>query len=495
MFDFGSFACEPGARGITKMMNLLKVRFIKFLRKKNGSTLIWAMIVAVIITLVIAAGLTQVQRQQNSAVTQHVENQAYYSAMSVTQSMINWLSGASSAEPESAQMTLIEWILENQYSLADSQKDTDGYFGIPINNNADFLDALGTITIKTKYDSETGTIYIKTHAEYAGQTASIIGTLSKGEGDPIPEPIDPTGGKVEPPEDTIFIKPPAVTPPTSLDIKSNTTPSPYPLDPNVDKFKDIWIHDGGKAFIPSGKGFITEMIYILPGGSITGTQNGNYPAMNINFFLYASKPGEKQALLNLTGGNQAFPIKDIWIQPPFPKEDGSLGLCAKIVLPLRDTNANKDGQLLMPKGMGVHLPIGFNEGDKIKVPLTNTNYTTYNAALNSIGIYITGNLCNICNRPGMAHYDASTFPFCPEMRIITNQEPEKCPHGITPPEDCEECFPKPCPHGVLPKEACEECFPLPCPHGIIPQADCKECFPPPGPPVVWGAGGTGFTRG
>ena len=149
--------------------------FIRRISGKAGSALIWALAVALILAIVLAAGLNMVQRQQNQNVQQHIENQAYFTAMSVTQAVVNWFSGTAydtlgDRDPagHEQQIALINWLIapENQGKeievLADlSLGETAGEYKVFLSSD------------------DGNEITVRTVATYAGATESVIGTLTE----------------------------------------------------------------------------------------------------------------------------------------------------------------------------------------------------------------------------------------------------------------------------------------------------------------------------
>ena len=143
------------------------------LKRKDGSTLIWALIVVVIITLVLAAGFNMVQRQQNSAVASHIESQAYFSAMSVNRAIIEWLSGTEFSFIEGTEYTgtdervkFINWVLSKE----------EGKWHTFLLDKMDFPDTLGTFEIFVKH--ENGNIFLRTTATFNNESRTIVGTLT-----------------------------------------------------------------------------------------------------------------------------------------------------------------------------------------------------------------------------------------------------------------------------------------------------------------------------
>jgi hypothetical protein len=175
-------------------------RFRNGLRGKAGSTLIWALIIVVIITLVLAAGFAIVQRQQNSAVSQHIENQAYYSAMSVTQAIMTWLHGTGSVETiiegeeddplqttvKTPQQILLEYISNPDINAPgiDIPIQLDMIPGPGVTGSADLDRALRDVQVYASWDwiseaDKTQVITFTVVSNYLSDTATVSAKISK----------------------------------------------------------------------------------------------------------------------------------------------------------------------------------------------------------------------------------------------------------------------------------------------------------------------------
>ena len=158
--------------------------FIRFVKGKAGSALIWALAVAIILTIVIAAGLNIVQRQQNQNVQQHIENQAYFSAMSVNRAIMQWLDNTSyvytdgeNQDGDTPQVKFLNNILSNneneEIALDISFANLTGELPVSlesINNYAKFSE---NPAVPNEF-----TITIFTTASYYGDTATVSGVIS-----------------------------------------------------------------------------------------------------------------------------------------------------------------------------------------------------------------------------------------------------------------------------------------------------------------------------
>jgi len=312
-------------------------------KSKAGSALIWALAIALILSIVLIAGLGMVQRQQNQNVQQHIENQAYFSAMSVTQAVVGWLSGTNydtlgGVTPgQEAQFEFINWITD------PANRNTEK----PLVSNA-LLDParpeLGTYSVFVKSSEDGSEITFRTVATHADATETVIGTMSKtstadiiyGEKDPwspiqVPPPIAtvdgntlirpgmadvnistltgytsgaPAGGSYRIPNgstttvtsgcnvlvasgnnSTVVINTTQVI--NLLVIKANTMV--IPSNGTNLNIRNIVIESGGILNAANGAGYEgTENIYVMPGGRFINTSNSQWRVL-ANVWIYASE--------------------------------------------------------------------------------------------------------------------------------------------------------------------------------------------------------------
>jgi Tfp pilus assembly protein PilX len=347
-------------------MYLIKIfsptKFRNRLRGKAGSTLIWALIVVVIITLVLAAGFSIVQRQQNSAVSQHIENQAYYSAMSANRALLSWLhnTGFEFADGEltsgdTAQGKLIDYILSKP-------KDT------PIKIEANFFET-GALNGESPRTFETVTIYatrttktviengssvqadvitFSTTAEYLGDSATVSGSISntvseweeggdeevdtwiKLEVNPAPDKskestIDTLGsGNIRNNSTTnALLVPKGITASTfsqTNNIKRIYVEGTLELSNNI-RVDEIVIEPGGVVHFASNslsinQGVAAGTLYIKPGGTVTIASNiGGSIAPNMVAVIYAWLPANASDF----GPDDNIPVSSInmpTVSPP-----------------------------------------------------------------------------------------------------------------------------------------------------------------------------------
>lgn len=65
--------------------------FLKRQGTNKGSTLIWIMVTALVLTMILTVGLTIASQQHTKAVNTHISSQAYYTALSTTQTIESWI--------------------------------------------------------------------------------------------------------------------------------------------------------------------------------------------------------------------------------------------------------------------------------------------------------------------------------------------------------------------------------------------------------------------
>jgi len=148
---------------------------------KAGSALIWALAVALILSIVLIAGVGMVQRQQNANVQQHIENQAYFTAMSVNRMVMNWLNGSdfSFVEDEEGGTKMEAATPQGRFILEILKQPINTPIPIQIDaaaTGSDLDGMLGSFQVYVSRD-ENDVITFRTEAEYFEQTASVSGTM------------------------------------------------------------------------------------------------------------------------------------------------------------------------------------------------------------------------------------------------------------------------------------------------------------------------------
>jgi len=310
---------------------------------KAGSALIWALAVALILSIVLIAGFGMVQRQQNMNVQQHIENQAYYSAMSVTQAVIGWFSGTSYdtlggvTEGQEEQVAFINWITAPENRDKEKPLVVDVLF-----DSGDPAFGSYSIFVSSNYDGSE--ISFRTVATHADATETVIGTLSQtstadiiyGEKDPwapiqVPSPIAtvdgntlirngmadvnintmtgytsgaPSGGSYRIPNGNVSTVTSGcnvlVASGSSSTVVINTTQTinllvikantmVIPSNGTNLNIRNIVIESGGILNSANGAGYEgTENIYVLPGGRFINSSNSQWNVF-ANIWIYASE--------------------------------------------------------------------------------------------------------------------------------------------------------------------------------------------------------------
>jgi len=410
---------------------------------KAGSALIWALAVALILVIILAAGLGAVQRQQNANVQQHIENQAYFSAMSVTRAVMNWLDGASSATIELTddagniighevvgaddRNTLIEWILSQDLD----PNDPEGFFSLNV-SGMDFKDVLGEISLFASYNATHTEISIKAVAVYNDETSSVIGRLTSDSEQKVVLG-GPTVAAKEVPPPPVYPEPGTVTT-ISLDTGNPTSTRPQdvyytnkrtaafsgsvgtlivdgPANFSISGTIDLLIVRSG-AVVQVGNALTAAKILIEDGGIVSFQANnakirkkGNIPACEV-FVM----PGGK--LLNQIGSNQQAEIT-VYGYGTFDKDKIAVIEVEKLsnlvdiyIQPVEAGGYTADlGKLSSVSFSGmIHLPQGYTSGATVfNLQTIKTTPLPANVAT------------NVCNKPGSADYKADEAPFCPHF--------------------------------------------------------------------------------
>jgi len=404
------------------------------LRDNAGSTLIWALIVVLVISLILAAGLNMVQRQQNANVTAHIENQAYFSAMSVDKAIVNWLSGTVYSYEEGTDYAggdrraeFINWVLK---------KDANKYIELQIDgiDSVAFPDALGTIKVYVMRDNDNN-LYVKTTATYLDETRTVTGMVTddpsqiitgglvveKMDVPPPPEFPDPAAGEltllnsgaVSGTAGTYYTTNRTASLTGTMDTLVVQGSSNFTFGGTADTLVvmanatvtignpahigRLIIEDGGKTnFISNSKlyGVPPEYpvceLYVMPGGSFLNTANGNNQA-DIMIYAYASNDPKKIAVIQL----RKMQVSGIIVQAT-----GEYGGYSANMDLTNDVKFSASGV--------IHLPIDYNVGG-VKYDLTNWDK-------------LPGTILDhVCNPPLNGSYPKEA-PFCPHFLAI-NEPP------------------------------------------------------------------------
>lgn len=141
------------------------------LRSRRGSTLIWALIMMLVLGILITGGLAIASSYSNRSVDQHVKKQSYYTALSVTKAVAEWLSGTSEDKPTENrdQLDLIRSIIS----------DNDGGNSTTINTSE--YASMGQCDTIISYDKDTKYVTVSSTADYNGDTSTVKATLKYSE--------------------------------------------------------------------------------------------------------------------------------------------------------------------------------------------------------------------------------------------------------------------------------------------------------------------------
>jgi Tfp pilus assembly protein PilX len=142
---------------------------------QKGSALTWVMVVSLVLLILLTVGLTIASYSNNRAASSHTQDQAYYTALSATQTFEEWIvSGSDEATPQS-EKDKIGAFLDTVIASAE---------GISISFTADQLPMnTGTCDVNIKYTGgENPQIKITSTATYQGSTETVSVTMVKAEG-------------------------------------------------------------------------------------------------------------------------------------------------------------------------------------------------------------------------------------------------------------------------------------------------------------------------
>lgn len=136
------------------------------IKSKSGSTLIWVLIMMLVLGILIAGGLMIAQSFTTRTLNQHVEQQSYYTALSTTKSIAEWMNGTSEDQASSypKQLSYIENLKKqpNKSYKFNSTIDTE----------------LGTSETTISLESD-DSIKISTTAKYIDEESTVYAILKK----------------------------------------------------------------------------------------------------------------------------------------------------------------------------------------------------------------------------------------------------------------------------------------------------------------------------
>jgi|GEM_PF-3727955 len=175
---------------LVKRKNDLMNNNINFIRDKNGSTLIWVLVMTLVLGLLIAGGLAIASSVSNRSVNQQVRQQAYYTAFSVTRAMASWLTGQTDSNqlPSanlSSDITPQKYL--NEIDNSDTKEKIETF-----DLESDGLGVCVT-TVKISGTGADQEVIISSEATYNGMTDTVGAKLAVSISDGIDEPVEPTG--------------------------------------------------------------------------------------------------------------------------------------------------------------------------------------------------------------------------------------------------------------------------------------------------------------
>lgn len=139
-------------------------------KSKKGSTLIWALILMMVLGILITGGLMIAQAYTSQSLDSHVKTQSYYTAMSATRSVAEWLDGTSEDEPETK---------KEQLAFIKSLKESDEKsttFDSTVNN------ILGTAKTTVSIEQNSENITVSTKATYNDISSTVLCVLKNMDG-------------------------------------------------------------------------------------------------------------------------------------------------------------------------------------------------------------------------------------------------------------------------------------------------------------------------
>ncbi|MDR0346768.1 MAG: hypothetical protein LBH56_00105, partial [Coriobacteriales bacterium] len=129
---------------------------------QSGSTLVWVMVVILVMVVVLGIGLTAVSGRLNLSVVRHEEHQAYYTALSSTETVAAWIM-------DGEDVAAVDLLLER---IADMPE------GITMEENG-LPSEVGTCTVNLRWANDEQTILkITSTATLAERSETVSLTLT-----------------------------------------------------------------------------------------------------------------------------------------------------------------------------------------------------------------------------------------------------------------------------------------------------------------------------
>lgn len=142
---------------------------LKLIKTKTGSTLIWVLIMMLVLGILITGGLMVAQSYSSRSLAQHTDTQAYYTALSSTKAIAEWLDGTSEKEPTGK---------DKQLRYLENVRKADGS-SITFDSSVD--QSLGSCSTTVSVDQNNSDITISSTAKYNDSEATVSCLLSNGQ--------------------------------------------------------------------------------------------------------------------------------------------------------------------------------------------------------------------------------------------------------------------------------------------------------------------------
>jgi hypothetical protein len=158
------------------VMASLTQRDSSFVSSRDGSALVWSMIVVIVLLILIGVMASVVQASYHGQKASQVSTQAYYTARSVNERVANWLNGTANEAPGAGatdQQTFIERLknaypvpITQSYSAADLDPGSEG--------------KMGSADVEVSINDQQTVITIKATGRFADDSETVVSTLVAG---------------------------------------------------------------------------------------------------------------------------------------------------------------------------------------------------------------------------------------------------------------------------------------------------------------------------
>jgi len=145
-------------------------------QEKSGSTLTWVMIVSIVLTLMIVTMLSVISYNSHTTNLARTQTQAYYTAQTVNDRIVNWLTGTPTERPLPTASNYDEVIKQFEFieMLKAAGSWSEPYDAVELGGN------MGTATVELVYTVEqyVDTITITTTAIYDGVSQTLVSEMN-----------------------------------------------------------------------------------------------------------------------------------------------------------------------------------------------------------------------------------------------------------------------------------------------------------------------------